>query len=95
MVVEPYADMVGAPMGGEFFDACERIDPDIDALHRRVALECVAAVLGNQESAELFLLALDGLLGDGPTVPVLERRIRLLADKFIESMGKRRKAVRR
>ncbi len=95
MAVEPWSDMVGAPMGGEFFDVCERIDPEIEALHRKVALECVAAILGDERSAEVFLLALDGFLTDQPTVQVLEQRIRILAERFVQPKGKRRKAVRR
>jgi AcrR family transcriptional regulator len=95
MVVEPWSDMVGAPMGDEFFDACARIDPEIDALHRRVALRCVEAILGDRKSAEVFVLALDGLLGDRPSVRVLEQRIRILAERFVESGGQSPRAVRR
>ncbi len=95
MVVEPYADMVGAPMGGEFFDACERIDPDLDALHRKVALQCVQAIVGSKESAEVFVLALDGLLADEPTVAVLGQRIKVLAECFVAPKGSGRKAARR
>lgn len=82
MAIEPWAEMVGAPMGGEFLDACGRIDPEIDALHRKVALECVAAIVGDEASAEVFLLALDGLLADQPSTDVLERRTRVLAERF-------------
>src|SRR5262249_8643033 len=82
MAIEPWAGMVGSPMGHELLEACERIDPATDAKHRRVSLECVAAILGDRGSAEVFLLALDGLLGDDPTVAVLEERTRLLAARF-------------
>jgi AcrR family transcriptional regulator len=82
MVLEPWAEMVGAPMGSEFFEACERIDPESEALHRKVALQCVAAILGDEASAEVFLLALDGLLADQPTTKVLEQRTKLLAARF-------------
>jgi AcrR family transcriptional regulator len=95
MVLEPWSDMVAAPMGAEFFDVCARIDPEIEARHRKVALECVAAILGNVESAEVFLLALDGLLADQPTVAVLERRLRVLAGRFVPSEGTSRGAARR
>jgi AcrR family transcriptional regulator len=82
MVGDPWADMVGTPMGREFFEACERIDPDIDAQHRQVLLQCVSVILGDKASAEVFILALDGLLADEPTTEVLERRARLLAARF-------------
>ena len=90
MVLEPYADMVGTPMGSEFFDACERLDPEIDALHRKVALQCVASILGNEEVAEVFLLAMDGLLADGPSTGVLDQRTRILAASFVEHSAKKK-----
>jgi TetR/AcrR family transcriptional regulator, transcriptional repressor of aconitase len=93
MVLEPWAEMVGTPMGREFFEACERIDPAIDAQHRKVALQCVAHILDDAASAEVFLLALDGLLADEPTPQVLEKRTRLLAARFVpapQEKGKRK-----
>jgi AcrR family transcriptional regulator len=83
MVMEPWADMVGAPMAGEFHDVCERLDPEINALHHRVARECVAQVLGNEDVADVFMLALDGLLADEPSVAVFERRVRIMSDRFV------------
>jgi hypothetical protein len=82
MVLEPWAEMVSAPMGGEFLEACERIDPESEQLHRKVALQCVSAIIGDQASAEVFLLALDGLLADQPSTQVLEQRTQLLAARF-------------
>ncbi|WP_199735559.1 TetR/AcrR family transcriptional regulator [Corallococcus sp. AB045] len=82
MMIEPWAEMVGTPMGGEFLAACERIDPETDALHRKIALRCVASILGDEASAEVFLLALDGLLADEPKAAVLEKRTELLAARF-------------
>ena len=95
MVLEPWSDMVAAPMGAEFFDVCARIDPEIEARHRKVALQCVKAILGNEQSAEVFLLALDGLLADQPTVAVLEQRIRILAERFVLPKSASRGAARR
>lgn len=95
MVLEPWSDMAAAPMGSEFFDVCARIDPEIDARHRKVALQCVEAILGIQADAEVFLLALDGLLADQPKVPVLERRLRILAERFVAPKGPRRGGARR
>lgn len=82
MVIEPWKDMVGAPMAGDFYDVCERIDPKISAKHRSAVLECAAEVLGNRAAAEVFILALDGLLADEPSVKVLERRAELLTERF-------------
>src|SRR5262249_8805701 len=60
----------------------ERIDPESEALYRKVAHECVAAILGDEASAEVFVLALDGLLADQPSMEVLEQRTQLLAARF-------------
>jgi len=83
MMIEPWADMIGAPMAGEFYAVCERLDPEIDALHRMVALESFEALIGDATSAEVFLFALDGQIGDEPDVPTLRARIKLLIDRFI------------
>lgn len=82
VVIEPWSDMVGAPMSGDFFDVCERIDPEITAQHRAVAQDCVAQVLDDAAAAEVFLLALDGLLTDEPTTAQLEQRVQILAATF-------------
>ena len=82
MALEPWAEMVGTPMGSEFLAACERIDPESEALHRKVALESFASILGDEASSEVFLLALDGLFADEPSVEVLEQRTKVLAGRF-------------
>ena len=89
MAFEPWAEMVGAPMGSEFLEACERIDPESEALHRKVTLECVAAILGDEASAEVFLLALDGLLADQPAMELMEQRTQPLAAHFAPRSSKK------
>lgn len=83
MVVEPWKDMVGAPMSGEFYDVCERIDPAISEKHYSVFLECVRKLLPDDGVAEVLLLSLEGLLTDKPSVEDLENRIKILAAQFI------------
>jgi AcrR family transcriptional regulator len=82
MALEPWAEMVGTPMGSEFLETCELIDPKSEALYRKVVYECVAAILGDEASTEVFLLALDGLFADKPSMEVLEGRTKLLAARF-------------
>ncbi|HTU61248.1 MAG TPA: TetR/AcrR family transcriptional regulator [Polyangiales bacterium] len=89
MVLEPWAEMVRAPMGQEYLESCERIDPESDALHRKVALQCVKTILGDAASAEVFLLSLDGLLADQPSSETLEQRTQLLAARFSAKKGTR------
>lgn len=82
LVLEPWNDMAGAPMAAEFYDVCERVGPQISRDHRRVVFECVVSILKDEPAAEVFLLALDGLLSDQPTPGMLEQRVRLLAERF-------------
>ena len=89
LALEPWAEMVGAPMGDEFIEACERIDPESEALYRKVGRECVTAILGDGASAEVFLLALDGLFADRPAMAVLEQRTKLLVARFAPRASKK------
>ena len=82
MVLEPWEDMVSAPMAAEFHDVCRRVDPELESEHHAVLLECVAAILGDRASADVFALALEGLLVDEPAPAVLEARVALLAGRF-------------
>ena len=52
MLIDPWTEMVRAPMGREFLGACERIDPAIDAQHRKVFLQCASKILGDAASAD-------------------------------------------
>lgn len=78
-------------MGTAFLDVCARIDPEIEARHRDVALQCATAILGDGERAEVFLLALDGLLTDQPTKAVLERRVCILVEQFVAPAKNKRR----
>lgn len=83
LIIEPWADMVSAPMAAEFYDMSERLNADIVSHHRQTALLCVVEVLRDEEAAKVFLSALDGLLIDKPSVEVLTRRTQLLVDRFV------------
>lgn len=82
MVIEPWSDMVGAPMAAEFYDVCERIDPTISEEHREIFFQCVTKILKDEAAAEVLLLALDGLLADDPTTEILEQRTQILVARF-------------
>lgn len=92
LVLDPWDDMVGAPMAAEFHDVCERLDPEISTHHRHVAQQCITHILGDDASAEVLLLALDGLLADEPSTETLAQRVDLLCDRFVRPLNK--KAVR-
>ena len=89
MALEPWAEMVGTPMGSEFLQTCALIDAENDALYRKIVHQCAATILGDRTSAEVFLLALDGLFADQPSMDVLEQRTKVLASRFAPSTGKK------
>lgn len=82
MVFEPWEDMVGAPMAADFYDVCDRLAPEVSEHHEKVVLDCVTAILKDALAAEVFVLALQGLLADKPSLASLEGRARLLIDRF-------------
>lgn len=82
MLLDPWAEMAGAPMASEFHGMCDRLQPEVFQQHNRVFLECVAAILGDEAAAEVFSLALDGLLADKPEPEVLEVRAAVLVERF-------------
>lgn len=88
MVLEPWSDMVGAPMAADFYDVCERISPEVSAHHRQVVVDTITTILNDGAAAEVFVLALDGLLADQPAPAVLEERTRLLIDRFAKAAVK-------
>lgn len=90
LVVEPWSDMAGAAMATEFYEVCERLDPETSAQHRRVVIDCVTTILDDAAAAEVFVLALDGLLIDEPTVTILQQRVELLADRFARETRRRK-----
>ncbi|MFT4113898.1 TetR/AcrR family transcriptional regulator [Silvibacterium sp.] len=89
MVLEPWKDMFGAPMAGEFQDVCERLDPEIAQAHRTVTLDCITSILTDASVAEVFLLALDGLLADEPSVTALDARMQLLVERFASDSSRK------
>lgn len=82
LCVETWALVMDAPMAREFYDACMQVIPEIHEKHERKLLEVTRKVLGSKEVAEVFLLAVDGLFVDLPSVAVLRKRLRVLIDRF-------------
>ncbi|WP_257460587.1 TetR/AcrR family transcriptional regulator [Archangium lipolyticum] len=83
LLLEPWDQLVGAPMAAEFYEACERLLPEVEARHQRLWLKYTQAVLESKELSELFMLAVDGLQSDLPATRVLRRRLQLLIERFV------------
>jgi hypothetical protein len=67
-------------MSGDFYDVCERLNPEVANQRKQLAVQCFALIIGDQPSAEVFLLALDGMLADNP--PPVARRARTSGAAF-------------
>jgi AcrR family transcriptional regulator len=83
LILEPWTEMVSAPMASEFYETCVRLFPQVEAKHEKLILKLLQQVLETRENAELFMLAVDGLEGDLPTTPILRRRMQMLIERFV------------
>lgn len=83
--LETWVDMVDAPMGSCFFDDCERIDPERKAQYLTIMSDCINAILKDQASTDVFILALDGLVTDHPSVETLTQRVKILIARFTQA----------
>ncbi len=83
LLLEPWADVVNAPMASEFYETCVRLFPQVEEKHEKRKIKLLQRILGSKEATELFMLAVDGLEGDMPTTPILRRRMQLLIERFV------------
>jgi AcrR family transcriptional regulator len=83
LLLQPWEAVMGGPMATEFFEACARIVPEVEAKHERLRLKYTQAVLGAKELSEVFILAVAGLGADLPSARVLRRRLQILVERFV------------
>lgn len=81
-ILEPWEELSAAPMASEFYAACSAIAPAIEEEHQRRMQRYVQRIVGDRAAAEVFLLALEGLMSDLPTLAQLRKRLALLIDRF-------------
>jgi TetR/AcrR family transcriptional regulator, transcriptional repressor of aconitase len=82
IAIDTWALISNAPMVAEFYEACLQVIPDIHAKHERKLLEVTKGLLGDRDVAEVFMLAVDGLFKDLPSVAVVRKRLNVLVDRF-------------
>ncbi|HEX7388334.1 MAG TPA: TetR/AcrR family transcriptional regulator [Castellaniella sp.] len=82
VLLDLWSEMEVAPMATEFHDVCERLRPQVAERQREGVRQCVAQVLGDPVVSLVFLLALEGLLTDRPSLDVLSVRVKILVDRF-------------
>lgn len=80
--IKPWEKIAAAPMAQEFLRVCELVEPEMCAEHEEIMLETAAKILGKKELGELFVLSLEGLLSDVPSVETLRKRVNALVKIF-------------
>ena len=82
IVVETWAMVMDTPMAREFYDACMRVIPEIHDKHERRLYELTRALFETKEITQVFMLSVDGLMGDLPSAQTLHKRIAVLVERF-------------
>lgn len=82
IVVDTWAMVMDTPMAKEFYEACLRVLPEIHAKHERKLYELTRALFDSKEVTLVFMLSVDGLMGDLPSAQTLHKRIAVLVEQF-------------
>jgi AcrR family transcriptional regulator len=80
--LEPWGRFSGSPERNELLDEAFRIEPAIAEQHRERSLCLLAPLVGGREVADVFRLAVRGLVWDRPDVEVLRARFAVMAERF-------------
>lgn len=85
ILLDLWSEMEAAPMAEQFQQACEGIRPRVAERHRAGMQECIQHVLRDPDISLVFLMSLEGLVTDRPSLEALRRRVRILVDHFTGS----------
>ena len=83
LLIEPWEEISQGPMLADYYKALERLVPSAKARHEKLKLRTTESILGDRELAQVFILSVEGLLSDLPSVRTLRRRLELLVDRFV------------
>jgi AcrR family transcriptional regulator len=75
--------LMSSPQGNELFDEVLGIASTLEVTHSEKTRQLLRAVIGDDAAADVFRLALKGLLTDHPTIETLRARVALLAERFV------------
>lgn len=82
LYLKPWLYIYKAPSGKEFIEECHKHFPQLDAEYEKRLLKLLLPIFGDKATAQLFMLCIDGLYPDDPSPTVLQKRIRLLIERF-------------
>ncbi|MCX5796310.1 MAG: TetR/AcrR family transcriptional regulator [Elusimicrobia bacterium] len=86
--VELYAKGADSPNGGELLDEGLRAWEQVGVKYKEYLIRVLAGFAGGADAAELVVLSIKGLQSDRPSVPVLRKRIGLLAQLAWQRRGR-------
>jgi AcrR family transcriptional regulator len=78
--VKLYAKGADNPHGSELLEEGLRAWEEVGVKYKQYLIRALARFVGGADAAELIVLSIKGLQSDRPSVPVLRKRIRLLAE---------------
>jgi AcrR family transcriptional regulator len=83
LLLAPWDKVMDQPMASEFYRTCSELFPEVSGQHEQTILKYISAILGDEELAVIFTLAVVGLHSDIPSTNVLRNRIEQLTNRFI------------
>jgi AcrR family transcriptional regulator len=82
-LLEPLAHLMSSPQGDELFDQALGVAPTVQSTHHERTRQLLAAVIEDAAAADVFRLALKGLISDRPSIETLRARVAVLAEHFV------------
>lgn len=82
-LLEPLAHLMSSPQGNELFDQALGVTPTVQSTHRERTGQLLTAVIDEPAAADVFRLALKGLMTDRPSIETLRARVAVLAERFV------------
>jgi AcrR family transcriptional regulator len=82
LYLKPWLYIYKAPSGKEFIEECHKHFPQLDEEYEKKLLKLLLPLFADKATAQLFMMCIDGLYPDDPSPTVLQKRIRLLIEKF-------------
>jgi len=82
-LLDPLEHLMSSPQGDELFDQALGVTPTVQSTHRERTGQLLAAVIDDAAAADVFRLALKGLITDRPSIETLQARVAVLADHFV------------
>ena len=79
----PLEHLMSSPQGDELFEQALGISPALQIAHQERTQQLLTAVIGDTAAADVFRLALKGLLTDRPSIETLRARVTVLAEHFV------------